>query len=133
MKNEIFAKRLLSRRENLNITRSELGEKIGFKGVQGNKNIHKYENGIALPSYEVLVKLAAALDCSTDYLLGSVDVPNRFTGVVDGHKHELLIAEKEVDKPYSKEQFENLIRKLESIGIDVDKLMEKWGPEKALF
>lgn len=124
MKNEIFAKRLLSRRENLNITRSELGEKIGFKGVQGNKNIHKYENGIALPSYEVLVKLAAALDCSTDYLLGSVDVPNRFTGVVDGCKHELLIAEKEADKPYSKEQFENLIRKLESIGIDVEQLMK---------
>ena len=124
MKNEIFAKRLLSRRENLNITRSELGEKIGFKGVQGNKNIHKYENGIALPSYEVLVKLAAVLDCSTDYLLGSVDVPNRFTGVVDGYKHELLIAENEVDKPYSKEQFENLIRKLESIGIDVEQLMK---------
>lgn len=124
MKNEIFAKRLLSRRENLNITRSELGEKIGFKGVQGNKNIHKYENGIALPSYEVLVKLAVALDCSTDYLLGSVDVPNRFTGVVDGYKHELLIAENEADKPYSKEQFENLIRKLESIGIDVEQLMK---------
>ena len=43
---------------------------------------------------------------------------------MDGYKHELLIAEKEADKPYSKEQFENLIRKLESIGIDVEQLMK---------
>ena len=119
----IFAERLLLRREKMNYSRTELGEKIGFKGIQGNKNIHKYENGIAKPSYEVLVKLARALDCSIDYLLGNVDVPNLFAGEVDGNRHELLIATSEKDKPYSKEQFENLIRKLESIGIDVEKLM----------
>lgn len=123
MKNEVFARRLLLRRESLNITRSELGEKVGFEGVQGNKNIHKYENGISLPSYDVLVKLAKALDCSTDYLLGVVDEPNRFTGDVNGHHHEVVIHEDEPNKPYSKEQFEELIHKLESIGFDIEKLM----------
>lgn len=122
-KNNLFAKRLIKRRTEKDITRTQLGEMIGFEGVSGNKNIYKYENGIREPEYDTLVKIAKALDCSTDYLLGVVDEPNRFTGDVNGHHHEVVINEDEPNKPYSKEQFEELIHKLESIGFDIEKLM----------
>ena len=120
IKNIKFGDRLKVRRTECGLLQRELADKVGIS----NRNISSYEKNDRQPSYETLVKLAAVLDCSTDYLLGSVDVPNRFTGVVDGYKHELLIAENEADKPYSREQFENLIRKLESIGIDVEQLMK---------
>lgn len=116
---EVFIKRLKELRTNRRLTQKELADKIGMT----NKNISAYESGYRQPEYETLVKLARALDCSIDYLLGNVDMPNLFTGEVDGDRHELLIAVSEKDKPYSKEQFENLIRKLEYIGIDVEKLM----------
>lgn len=119
----LFAKRLLLLREKKGLSRTELGEKIGFDGVQGNKNVHKYENDLAKPSYYVLVRIAKALECSTDYLLGVTNNPNRFTGDVNNSHYELEISENERDKPYSKEQFEKLIEKLESVGFDVDKLM----------
>ena len=116
----IFADRLKNLRTNRGLTQKELADKIEMT----NKNISTYESGYRQPEYDTLVKLAKALRCSTDYLLGIVDDPNRFTGDVDGHHHELVIHERENDKPYSREQFENLIHKLESIGIDVEKLMK---------
>lgn len=123
--NEIdrFAERVISRRDQLNISRTELGEKIGFNGIQGNKNVYKYESGTARPSYEVLVKLAKALNCSTDYLLGITDNPNVFTGNIDNRHYELEIEDCETDKPYHKDQFKKLILKLEEIGFDPKKLL----------
>lgn len=127
MKNNIndsvFANRLIRRREERGLSRTELGEKIGFLGIQGNKNIFKYENGINEPTYDTLVKIAIALECSVDYLVGATDNPNRFIGDTDTGHHELEIAENEKDKPYTKDKFDKLIKKLESIGIDTNKLM----------
>lgn len=115
----IFGQRLKDRRKNCGLLQKELAEMVGIS----NRNISSYESDDREPDYYILVKIAKALDCSTDYLLGIVNEPNRFTGKVDGNHHELLIAEEEADKPYSNEQFEKLIRKLESIGFDVNKLM----------
>lgn len=119
----VFAKRLLQKREEKGLSRTELGEKIGFTGIQGNKNVHKYEHDVAKPGYDVLVKIAEVLECSVDYLLGATDNPNKFIGDVKNAHYEVVISENEKDKPYSKEQFEKLIEKLESIGFDVNKLI----------
>lgn len=117
----LFGDRLKERRKKCGLLQKELAEKVGIS----NRNISSYEHNDREPDYAILVKIAIALDCSTDYLLGIVDEPNRFTGDVDGHHHEIVIDPEETDKPYSKEQFENLIHKLESIGIDVEQLMNK--------
>lgn len=58
-------------------SQAELGEKVGTD----SQHISRYENGRITPSVDALVRLAAALDVSTDYLL--IDgVPRK---VLDGH------------------------------------------------
>ncbi|OED37058.1 transcriptional regulator [Flavobacteriaceae bacterium (ex Bugula neritina AB1)] len=56
--------RIKELRKKLNFTQSELAEKVGLTYVQ----IGRYEKRGALPSSEVLSKLAIALDTTTDFL-----------------------------------------------------------------
>jgi transcriptional regulator with XRE-family HTH domain len=58
-------------------SQAELGEKVGTD----SQHISRYENGRITPSVDALVRLAAALDVSTDYLLLD-GVPRK---VLDGH------------------------------------------------
>lgn len=58
-------------------SQAELGEKVGTD----SQHISRYENGRITPSVDALVRLAAALDVSTDYLLFD-GVPRK---VLDGH------------------------------------------------
>ena len=121
MSNKVkFGDRLRERRTERGLLQRELADKIGIS----NRNISSYEKNDREPSYDVLVNLAEALDCSTDYLLGSVDVPNHFRGEIQGNKYDMLIDESEPNKPYSKDKFEKLIKKLESVGFDVSKLLD---------
>ena len=49
-----------------NMTQAQLAKKIGLtKSV-----ISAYENGLRLPSYDVLIHIAKIFNVSTDYLLG---------------------------------------------------------------
>ncbi len=52
-----------------NLTQDELGKKINLTG----KTIWAYENQIATPPLDVLIKLACAFSCSIDYLVGIED------------------------------------------------------------
>ena len=56
-------------REEARLTQKELAEKINTT----NKNIWAYEKGIAQPSIETLIKLAATFNVSVDYLIGVTD------------------------------------------------------------
>lgn len=56
--------RIKQLRKKHNFTQSELAEKVGLTYVQ----IGRYEKRGALPSSEVLSKLATALDTTTDFL-----------------------------------------------------------------
>ena len=58
-------------------SQAELGEKVGTD----SQHISRYENGRITPSVDALVRLAAALDVSADYLLLD-GVPRK---VLDGH------------------------------------------------
>lgn len=56
-------------REEKGLTQKELAEIVG----SNNKSIWAYENGIAEPSIDLLIRLAHALDVTVDYLIGNAD------------------------------------------------------------
>ena len=59
-------------RETRKINQLKLAIDIGIT----QESISKYENGVAFPSSEVLIKLADYLNCSIDYLLGRTNNSN---------------------------------------------------------
>jgi len=61
-----FGQRLRRLRKEKNMTQKQLAERVGLK----NSVISFYETGERLPSPEVIKKLAATLQVSSDYLLG---------------------------------------------------------------
>lgn len=63
---EIFRQRLKDKRLSMGLTQEVLGNKVGVS----KQSVCKYEKGIIEPTFDTLIKLAVALDCSTDYLLG---------------------------------------------------------------
>lgn len=70
-----FGQRLRDLRKQKNLTQKQLADLIGVK----NSIISFYEIGDRFPSPEIVIKLAAVLHTSTDYLLGvergkSVDI-----------------------------------------------------------
>ena len=66
MINELFAERIKSLRQDKGYSQKKLGDLVGVSKV----SIFNYENSLQLPSVEILVLLAKALNCSVDYLLG---------------------------------------------------------------
>lgn len=63
----IFSERLRERRKKVGITQEALAAAIGGYEKQ---TISGYERGINEPNYQTLCKIADALRCTTDYLLG---------------------------------------------------------------
>lgn len=61
-----FSENLKSIRSDAGMTQKSLGEKIGVTSV----TIGNWERGVRQPSFELLPKLADALDTSVDALLG---------------------------------------------------------------
>lgn len=62
--------RIAKRREELNMTQTELAKRAGLKPPA----ISQYESGARSPSYEALMKLSNALGVTTDYLMSGVDL-----------------------------------------------------------
>jgi len=69
---KIFAERVRQRRLALRIGVREMARRLGV----APSLITQYEDGSALPGLPLLVALARALDCSTDYLVGLSDDPH---------------------------------------------------------
>ena len=65
--------RIKSRRKHLGISQEELGFKISSNQTQ----VSRYERGENDPTGDVLVKLADALNTTTDWLLGITQYPER--------------------------------------------------------
>ena len=87
--------------------------------------ITNWEKGNRFPKDDVLIKIADYFDCSIDYLLGRTDDP--LSKIYSGKLHNQTI-EIEVDKGYphelTAEEVENIIRQLDAVGLDVNKLIE---------
>lgn len=65
-----ISERILKKREELGISQTELAKRAGLKPPA----ISQYESGLRNPSYEALIKLSAALDLSTDYLVSGNEI-----------------------------------------------------------
>lgn len=61
-----FYKHLRNIRKSKNLTQEELAERADISRVM----VSRYETGSVIPTVDVLVNLADALEVSTDYLLG---------------------------------------------------------------
>lgn len=87
--------------------------------------ITNWEKGNRFPKDDVLIKIADYFDCSIDYLLGRTDDP--LSKIYSGKLHNETI-EIEIDKGYphelTAEEVENIIRQLDAVGLDVNKLIE---------
>lgn len=87
--------------------------------------ITNWEKGNRFPKDDVLIKIADYFDCSIDYLLGRTDDP--LSKIYSGKLHNQTI-EIEIDKGYphelTAEEVENIIRQLDAVGLDVNKLIE---------
>ena len=68
----VCGQRIKERRQKMNMTQDELAGKIGFST---KRNVSNYETGVRSPDFEILCKIADALSCTIDYLLGREDAP----------------------------------------------------------
>lgn len=87
--------------------------------------ITNWEKGNRFPKDDILIKIADYFDCSLDYLLGRTD--DRLRGIYSENLHSRTI-KFEIDKGSSYElttkEFENIIRQLDAVGLNVKKLIE---------
>ncbi|MDF2545795.1 MAG: transcriptional regulator [Anaerosolibacter sp.] len=63
---ESIGNRILKLRKELNMTQKELADKAGTTEA----TLSRYESDLREPKADIIVKIAAALGTSTDYLLG---------------------------------------------------------------
>ena len=68
---ETFKARLREARETRQLSQADLATKTGLQPAA----VSHFETGARRPSFDNLQRLAAALDVSTDYLLGRADSP----------------------------------------------------------
>ena len=61
-----FGSKVAQLRKEKDMSRDELGEKVGTSGAI----VGRYEHGDMKPSIEIAAKIAEALDVSLDYLMG---------------------------------------------------------------
>jgi len=68
---KVIGNRIRELREGLEMSQPMLAEKVGV----ARNTVSQYESGTCKMSIDVLVRLAVALDISTDYLLGLKKYP----------------------------------------------------------
>ena len=112
----------------------ELREEKGLLGKDFAKimsvepaTVTNWEKGNRFPKDDVLIKIADYFDCSTDYLLGRTD--DKLAKVYSGTLHNQTI-EIEIDKGYpnelTPEDVQNILKQLDAVGLDVNKLIENF-------
>mgnify|MGYP003340889870 CR=1 FL=1 len=66
----IFGEQLRQVRSMANLPRADLAYRCGWQGQAGLRRIAQYEQAQRLPNLEDLCRIADALRCTTDRLLG---------------------------------------------------------------
>lgn len=97
---ELIGMNIRARREELKMTQDVLAKKID-RG--GKAQISKYERGEGFSNVDTLVRLAEALECEPDYLLGRIPYPSR------------QVSEIAEQIPLSRKTIEELVRLRENI------------------
>ena len=111
-------KRIKERRKLLDLTQKELATKVMLTEF----NISKYERDYSSPDLDTIKKLSDALECSVDYLVGKIDIPNAYH-----HEYQdKEVGKVEIDYPYQlkPEEVEEMVNKLKEYHFDVDALVK---------
>ena len=106
---DIFAKRLKEARELRGLNQVQLATKAGLPPPA----VSNFESGPRKPSFDNLKALAAALDVTTDYLLGRSDTPEASAETV-GRLHRDLHMLSSKDLELAKDFVDLLIKKRDS-------------------
>ena len=122
-----FGERLKKLREEKNILSKDLASIINVEP----STITNWEKGNRSPKGDMLIRIADYFDCSIDYLLGRTD--NKSPLVYSTTINDTCI-NLEVHKSYpfelTPEDVENMLRHLDAVGLDIDKLIKnsksKW-------
>lgn len=117
----MFAERLKELRDKNKMSQVELSKILNV----AKQTVSNWENGNRTPDNEMLIRIANYFDVSVDYLIGRTDCPNHslLTTEYKNKNIELVINSK--NSSYSQEQIQNLIDKLASMYVDVEKLIDK--------
>lgn len=79
-----IGKRILNLRKNKDLSQKELAEQVGITEA----SLSRYENDLREPKAEIIAKIAEALECSTDYLLGLTNNKTEYKSKSNLHKNE---------------------------------------------
>lgn len=116
-----FGERLKKLREEKNILSKDLASIINVEP----STITNWEKGNRSPKEDMLIRIADYFDCSIDYLLGRTD--NKSPLVYSTTINDTCI-NLEVHKSYpfelTPEDVENMLRHLDAVGLDIDKLIK---------
>ncbi|RDY26712.1 XRE family transcriptional regulator [Romboutsia weinsteinii] len=115
---ESIGARISKARRMLNLNQKELSQRANITEA----SLSRYENGLRDPKAAVLIKLAEALDVSTDYLLGITDdMSSNKVILKDEPKNDIEVILKNTEdmikkegimfsgKPASKEAIDNIL------------------------
>lgn len=107
------------------------GEKIGSILKVSKTAISNWENGNRAPDYETLIKIADLFDVSTDYLLGRTDDRNSkvVETNIDGDNYKLEF-DKNIPHDLSVEELNELIKRFEAVGFDIEKFKKQLRGEE---
>lgn len=117
-----LGQRLRQLRNERKMTQEELSEKFFIN----KSSISRYENNTQMPELELLLRISNFFDVSLDYLIGKTENRNSnvYTTTVNNHTYTIEI-DKGIKKEITQEDLNEMIKKLKSVGFDINKLLEK--------
>ena len=113
----IFGYRLTQLLNENHLSQTEFAQKINATAP----TVSKYCSG-RVPNGEIVKQIADFFNVTTDYLYGRVDEPNNSI-IYLPQDYEIEI--KGDKRNVNKETLQSLIKKLEDVGFDIDKLLDK--------
>lgn len=116
-----FPDRLKELREKRELLGKDLAKIMGVEPA----TITNWEKGNRFPKYDVLIKIADYFDCSLDYLLGRTNDNSENIYSRNLHSQTIKIkVNKELIYDLTDKEVENIIRRLDAVGLNVKKLIE---------
>lgn len=114
----MIAERIKKRRVDLELTQKYVADKLNVSF----QTISKYERGVNIPDSDMLLKISNILDCSTDYLVGKVDIPNH----VHIEHNDPDVGMVEFNYPYklTPAEVQEMVDTLKKYHFDIDALVE---------
>ena len=83
--------------------------------------LSRYCNDVRFPPENTLLKIADFFNCTIDFLYGKVDDPKNKVVYTDKHEIEIKGQKHEIDI----DALQELIKKLENLGVDTEILIKK--------